>query len=386
MSTPTAQDVARIAAMDDIIVRNLHITQCYSELAHAAAGFFGRGANWCAFATWASKQAGRTIRGEDLVRAFEDRYAKSPEVQILVQAVGRELGRLGRSRDVQRIRDVVFEALDPRAALDRAGDAAARGNVKVFSEIGYEIARFMESFGGPEDVDPDRVEAFCATLPEGEPMVGQSLLRDAFRAYGEACRAIADAERAQLLFLANVLIALHEQTRLQPEIEDAMNASLGSRNEIRQRILKELLPGFWIRLRLRLSRILKRQMPLDALLDQLIDDAQLLIRQVITQSLLTLPISRDSILQFGRDIGQSFPPELARLTHPKLMELIRRIDPTPDSLSETAAADWADLDDRMHFITDFFRCYHVRDALFDAPFTSEQVSALRAGRMPSGKL
>src|SRR5207237_8919662 len=27
----------------------------------------GQGANWCTYATWASRQAGRTIRGEDLL-------------------------------------------------------------------------------------------------------------------------------------------------------------------------------------------------------------------------------------------------------------------------------------------------------------------------------
>jgi len=41
------------------MVRNLRITQCYSALAGAA--------NWCSFATWVSKQAGQTIRGEDLL-------------------------------------------------------------------------------------------------------------------------------------------------------------------------------------------------------------------------------------------------------------------------------------------------------------------------------
>lgn len=386
MSTPTAQDVARIAAMGDLVLRNLQITQCYSELAHAAEDLFGSGANWCAFATWASKQAGRTIRGEDMARTFEDRFADSPEVQILLQAVGRELQHLGRTAEIRRIREAVVAALNPRAALRRASVAVARGNVKVFEEIGFEIARFLEFFAGSDVVDPERVESFCETLPEGEPLVGQSLLRDAFRAYGEACRTSDSAARAQLLFYGNVLIGLHEQTRLQPEIEAAMDASLGDPDDVRQAILKALLPGFWLRLRIRLSRILKRQLPLDALLDQLVGDAQQLIRQIVTQSLLTLPVSRSAIVRFGRDIGGPFPPALARLTHPELTALIQRIDPTPDNMSETAAEDWADLDDRMHFITDFFRCYHAREALFDAPFTAEQVSELKAGRRPAGQL
>ena len=46
-------------------MRNLEITHCYSLLAAAFAARSGEGANWCTYATWASRQAGRTIRGED---------------------------------------------------------------------------------------------------------------------------------------------------------------------------------------------------------------------------------------------------------------------------------------------------------------------------------
>ena len=70
-TAPTVAAVERIAALDDPVVRNLQITQCYSELSRAfAARIDGGPANWCTFATWASKQAGQTIRGEDLARAF----------------------------------------------------------------------------------------------------------------------------------------------------------------------------------------------------------------------------------------------------------------------------------------------------------------------------
>jgi len=66
--------------------------------------------------------------------------------------------------------------------------------------------------------------------------------------------------------------------------------------------------------------------------------------------------------------------------------LLERTDPTPDSLRETGALDWADLPDRLHFIVDLFRCYQESRDLFEPPFTPEQVSALTAGRLPGGRL
>ena len=51
--------------MAEPVVRNLRITQCYHALSAAVAERISPGANWCTFATWASRQAGQTIRGED---------------------------------------------------------------------------------------------------------------------------------------------------------------------------------------------------------------------------------------------------------------------------------------------------------------------------------
>ena len=65
-TVPSVDDVTRIAAIESPVLRNLAITDCYSRLAAAFAERVGEGANWCAYATWASKQAGRSIRGEDM--------------------------------------------------------------------------------------------------------------------------------------------------------------------------------------------------------------------------------------------------------------------------------------------------------------------------------
>jgi hypothetical protein len=67
---PTVEIVDRIAALADPMIRNLQITQSYCELSQALSQLIGSGANWCTFATWASKQAGVTIRLVGLQRSY----------------------------------------------------------------------------------------------------------------------------------------------------------------------------------------------------------------------------------------------------------------------------------------------------------------------------
>lgn len=50
------------------------------------------------------------------------------------------------------------------------------------------------------------------------------------------------------------------------------------------------------------------------------------------------------------------------------------------------ARDWAHLPDRMHFIADMFWRYHNTSDLFAPPFTPAQITALKAGRVPDGRL
>jgi hypothetical protein len=71
LAVPTIDDVERIRGIQDPVVRNLQITQCYHELSAGLANRLGMQANWCTFATWASKQAGQTIRKQDLERLLE---------------------------------------------------------------------------------------------------------------------------------------------------------------------------------------------------------------------------------------------------------------------------------------------------------------------------
>ena len=68
----TVEKIDSIAVLDNPLLRNVLITQCYCELSASFAKRMGTGANWCTFATWASKQAGQTIRHQDLQRTMEN--------------------------------------------------------------------------------------------------------------------------------------------------------------------------------------------------------------------------------------------------------------------------------------------------------------------------
>jgi hypothetical protein len=111
-----------------------------------------------------------------------------------------------------------------------------------------------------------------------------------------------------------------------------------------------------------------------------------LVRRAVTEHLMTLALPGGELLDLGEDLPARFPPLLARLSDPDLLALLRTVDPTPDSLRDTAALDWSDLPDRLHYIADMFRCHAQRADLLEPPFTAEQVEAITGGRRPPGRL
>ena len=70
---PSVTAIDATASMAEPILRNLRITAAYAQLSGAFARWLPGGANWCTFATWASRQAGTTIRKEDLARVVAAR-------------------------------------------------------------------------------------------------------------------------------------------------------------------------------------------------------------------------------------------------------------------------------------------------------------------------
>jgi hypothetical protein len=326
---PEVEEVRRIAGLSDPVIRNLQITECYSRL---AAGVAAEGANWCTFATWASRQAGGTIRGEDFLDALQRELGRDAELLHPIASLWRTLLRRGLFNRESRFGRLVWSLHTPFDAFELASDAVARGNRKVFAEIGLEFARYLTL-----DFEP-----FMAGLEDPE-------LRQAFT-HLEQGRTTGVAE---LIVLANLEIGLHEQTRLQPEIREALDAATASEQGLLKRILG------WP-----LQRQLTR-----------------LSREAITDCLMVLSLP-GAVLYLGRNLDMPMPTAV----NAELEALLARYEPVAPAVDDCGARDWSELAQRMHYISHLFRGYHEDAALGSPPFTPEQVERLRAGELPDGEL
>lgn len=387
MPVPTVFDIARIAALPDPVLRNLQITLCYHRLALVLAERTGREANWCTFAAWASRQAGQTIRREDLARTLETALGDEDRIRAAEQfAAG--VRRVGVRLKSRKLVELMWKAADPERAFTHASEAVARGNLKVFAEIAHEFARFYAACLPDAGFDEPNLESFLEGLRPGPPPDGQDLLHRAFRCYYEGLFETGPEARSQLLFLANLLIGFHEQTRLQPEIVEALEAPVISPRTFVQNLVRAYYPDSpWLaNALLALLRGAGRLVRFDAFVETYLSGARRQAQSLTTRAMMTIELPPDVRLRLGQDLTAGFPPALRRITHPELSELLAQIDPTPDSRTGSGAAFWGDLPDRIHFIADLFRSHHAAVELFDPPFTPDQIAALQEDRLPSGRL
>lgn len=377
--SPSPAEVDRIAALADPAARNLQITQCYHELSRAFAQRTGACANWCTFATWASRQAGQTIRREDFDRVLAQLQTDTATVLEAMEALAEAALQSGVRREKGEFLQIVWQALDPAAALDRASDAVGRGNQKVFAEIGREFARFAAECQQDATPDDERLTRFCAALRPGDPPGGQRYLRQAFTRYYRAFFETNPKTKAELILLANLEIGLHEQTRLQPEIAAALDASVGDPGPFVRRALGALFPyrGWLAYAVLWCLRLFGRTTRLDAAIERLLDATRRRIRFFMTDRLMSLEFPHGRRLRLGDDLTAAFPASLREIAGDDLRALLEKIDPTRDSLAETGARDWADLAERLHFIADMFRCYQEQADLLEPPFEEEEMAEIR---------
>jgi len=322
---PGVEEVEQIAGLPDPVIRNLRITECYSRLAAAVPA---DGANWCTFATWASRQAGRTIRGEDMLQALKLELGRDAELLHPLDTFWRAVVRRGLFNRDSALGRCVWSLHTPLDAFPLASDAVARGNRKVFAEIGLEFARYLA-------LDFDAFIAGCAD-PE---------LRQAFTHLHTGDR--------ELVVLANLEIGLHEQMRLQPQIREALDAALAPEQGLLKRIL-----GWPVQRRL--TRF---------------------TREAITRSLMVLSLPGTTLF-LGRNLAMAMP-----VSHnAELVALLGRYEPVPPAPDDCGARDWSLLDQRMHYIAHLFRGFHDRRELATAPFTPAQVEQILAGELPDGEL
>jgi hypothetical protein len=376
---PRVDDVRRIAAISNPVIRNLEITQCYSRLAAAFAVRSGEGANWCTYATWASRQAGRTIRGEDLLEHFGRRLDRSRWLLHPIKTIWRRLLRRGLFQRDTRIGRLTAELHTPFDAFELASDAVARGNLKVFEEIGLEFARYLDEC--PPD-DAPALQRFLDGLRPGDPPEGQIYLRRAFARYERARLEREPKERAELAVLANLEIGFHEQTRLQPEIREALDAGYSTQEELGRRTLEAIFPSasrWWAVVRRPAAAVA------GVLAAGVQRSASRLAREVVTDSFMVLSLP-GRMLALGTHLDDAYPEALHEPADAELTELLARFEPVAPEPDDCGARDWSELQQRMHYIVHMFCAFHLSEDLSRPPFIAEQVASFSRGTVPEGEL
>ncbi len=381
-TVPTVTDVSRIAAIPNRVIRNLEITECYAQLSNAMRMRTGTAANWCTFATWASRQAGGTIRGEDLLSRCEARLRQKARLFAPLHSINRILLRKGMFEPDTPFGRIVSEIHTPFDAFERASAEVAAGNLKVFEEIGREFARFIASVPENARHDSGEVIAFVSALRPGLPPDGQDYLKEAFTHYQQQRYELDPAARAKWILLANLKVGLHEQTRLQPQIAAAIDAPLTTAEDLGARVLHTLIArsDSW-------SQVIKR--PTAGVLGwfaaRLRDAGIRITREVVTESMMVLALP-NRVLSLGQNLDVPVPAVFNATSDTQLDGFVKEYDPCAPGINDCAAEDWADLHQRMHYIIHLFRAYAEESSLFSRPFTDEQVASFRAGVVPNGIL
>jgi hypothetical protein len=375
LSVPTTAEVRIIAEIPDPVIRNLRITECYYRLSRAMRERVEGGANWCTFATWASRQAGCTIRGEDLLDRMSRHAGRRWSPRSPIRSLWRSLLRKGIFHPETTLGSVVKAVHSPFDAFERASEAVAAGNLRVFEEIGFATARYLHTCGADASTDSAEFTAFLMEFQAGAPPAGQDYLRQAFTHYQRQRFESAPDRRAQLQLLGNLRIGLHEQVRLQPQIQRAMEAAPETAEDLFRRILRALP-------RLRLLAAVRG--PLTALGRAYHRFAREITRRVVSECMMVLALP-EGVLALGTHLDYPFEAALKGTLLPELQALLDTVEPH-GRCDDCGAEDWADLRQRMHYIAHLFRAFHFRTDLFRPPFTEAAVGQIHRGVLPQGAL
>ena len=373
-------EVAVIAGIEDPVVRNLWITHAYHEWGVALSRLMGDDdISWCGFGTWASKSAGRTIRGDELPGLLRDVIDQSENLETTTKWVGRFTGFLSHLRLTERLELSHLFGVADRVADEISGQVA-RGNLLVFTELGPILAGLVEAFEHRprptvDDYDTVVQPLIDANLAQG---VDGTLVEQALRAWWAAVFDADPGSRSQHVLEGNIATVLHEQQRLQDAIAGALDAAVtfGFQAVAHDLIRAVALSGA-------LHRIL------DRMLGRLSAEIEEEWRHVVTEELTTL-VTPDETLRLGRDLpslGRDvFPASLMTLLEPSPNDLWTAWNRAQPDLRGTAAKDWSLLDQRMNYIVNLFRSRQQHHRLLDPPFTDAQLTVMALGQLPERPL
>lgn len=368
------EEIERVTKLSEPVIRNLWITQHYYSLMGGLGVVLGlTNANWSTFATWASKTAGQSIRGEEIPKEFQILLVKQAKLH---EELSQALKHLPGASKIE-----IDPLAIPRAVLANVSEQIAIGNLKVFAELAPLFVKFWGRFGDRTRRTEPELKAFVDQLRPGpinpDGSGGQDLLKTAFTSYFAATRAKTLKETAEFILYGNLLIGLHEQTRLQPYIAGALDAPFEESSY--ERLLAAEPDWLETVVRPVFRRVL-------ALLRKGLEDDW---ERLATRYLMTLSLPGGQILELGEDIpvgATPFPEVLNPLEDAELKRLVSTYDPYLDTLKGSGAKNWTVIDNRMAFIADLFRSRQQDPSLFDRPFSKAQLEALASGQVPVGPL
>jgi hypothetical protein len=371
-------DVDRITALDsDPVLRNLLITQCYHDLSLGLSWFLGEeDLNWCNFATWASRTAGRFIRDEEVPLALRAEIENSQVYKRTKKQLAERQGAISGGIDLGSMLNL------PESIAGDVSEQITLGNLKVFSELAPLFARMIREFGRDGGPNPARLEAIVSTLAEGPTRTGgQSLLRSACMHYFEAIGEEDPKKKAERILLANGEVGLHEQIRLQPHIAASLDAPVAVTMEEVAYAPLRLLPG-----------AVKREAEaiIERLIHPIVDEMERVWQQAATKILMTLKVPGQTLSLGGAlpppSDGPLYPDMLETIEHEELRELMEQYGAFHLNGSDEGISDWARLSDRMKYIFRLFRSRQKVHNLFEQPFADDQLAAILAGQVPTGDL
>lgn len=361
--------IQRVVANPDPVTRNLQITQTYHQLAEALDAILGdrKNDNWCAFASWASKQAGRYIRNDEV-----------PEPLRRFLGIGAD-SQPSRWTPRGWLRRKPFLAYI-RVTVEDVSAHLAEGNRLVCAKLAPMFSQFLALYRGGRRPSAEQVEEFLRIQGQ-DPTTGSELI-DAFRQFSLAFGESAPKLRAERIYLANVQVGLHEQRRLQDSIDGSLSAPIRQALQDPERRWSDWPVPAWLR---RLGARAFRRVMAPAI--RSFEDEW---KEASTRCLMTLALPGET-LRLGDDLpplpgGGIYPSDLQSLSLPEAEELVQRLDRTPHTTRGSAARDWTLLGDRMNYVVDFFRSRQQDRSLLQAPFNPQQVDGILRGRVPKGRL
>jgi len=364
---------------DEPILRNLLITQCYHDLSSEVARVMGAdNVNWCTFATWASRTAGKFIRSEEIPSLFRSGLEDSSSFRA---SSARAVERLTSLHPKTKLQEGSLLQVAETVAGDVSGQITA-GNLKVFSELAPVFAGYVALFadGAPDATQAKRLLDSLRVGPSNAG--GQSLLREAMEHLLAASKLDDPKRRAEQMLVANALTGLHEQIRLQPFIAGSLDAPIADTlGKLWADHAEDDGDGL-------LGRI-------HALWDRagatVVRDAETAWADVATAALMTLAVPGQTL-----HLGSALPPPPQRPMYPAVLEtvdekdaaeLLAHYDATdPGAKGDVGADDWTVLAQRMRYIIALFRSRQCDAGLLQQPFTDPQHAAILESKVPAGPL